>query len=85
MFVDKTGSRAASRVGSRQALQRTASGAQTEMDTTPLEKSEKGPRSWILDHVTEVVYLVTKIQTTTLIEEALKNLNEGNEQALEVS
>lgn len=49
------------------------------------EGGEDPRRSWTLDHVTEIVYLATQIQMTEQIEQALSDLEGGNNEALKVS
>ena len=41
-------------------------------------------RSWIFDHVAEIVHLVTQIQMTEQIEETLNDMDGGNKEALQV-
>ena len=40
--------------------------------------------SWTLDHVAEVVYLVTQIQLTKQTNEALEELDKGDKDAIQV-
>ena len=41
-------------------------------------------RSWILDHITEIVHLVTQIQMTKEIEQTLNDTDGGNKDAFQV-
>ena len=41
-------------------------------------------RSWIFDHVAEIVHLVTQIQMTEQIKETLNDMDGGNKEALQV-
>ena len=83
-FLEKPGSRSGSRGGSRQSPLRSASAVKADKERQAA-KDDGRPRSWILDHVTEVVYLVTQIQLTQQIKEALAAVDDGKEDALDVS
>ena len=63
-------------------MQRSASAVKTEKFT---QQQEGGPRSWVLDHVAEIVYLVSQIQLTQQVREALEELEAGKKDALKVS
>ena len=41
--------------------------------------------SWTLDHVAEVVYLVTQIQLTKQTNETLEELDKGDKDAIQVN
>ena len=48
------------------------------------KESQEGGRSWMLEHVTEVVYLATQIQITEQMEACMKSLADGNKDAIQV-
>ena len=42
------------------------------------------PRSWMLDHVAEIVHLSTQIQMTQQINDAINEFQQGHQEALQV-
>ncbi len=75
----RSGSRQGSRSASRSSLQPNAN------VPAPKESSQSGSgRSWMLEHVTEVVYLATQIQITEQMEACMKSVADGNKDAMQV-
>ncbi|KAK6172547.1 hypothetical protein SNE40_016179 [Patella caerulea] len=48
-----------------------------------IQGTQLAERSWTLDHVKEIVYLTTKIQLTDYMNSALKDLEQGQREALQ--
>ena len=45
----------------------------------------KEGKSWTLDHVTEIVHLATRVQTSRQLAQALESFDNGDKDALTVS
>ena len=76
----RTGSRQGSRAGSRTGLRPNQPGTGSEGS-----KAQQGSGgSWMLEHVTEVVYLATQIQITEQMENCMKSVADGNKDAIQV-
>lgn len=59
--------------------------ASSVADQLLTDENKNSQSSWTLDHVSEVVYLATQVQMTETIETALKEMESGNKDKLEVS
>ena len=53
-------------------------------ESVPPPSVSVGNQSWTLDHVCEIVYLVTQIQLTKQTSEAVGAMDEGNKEAMQV-
>ncbi|XP_064650622.1 uncharacterized protein LOC135502065 isoform X3 [Lineus longissimus] len=87
----REGSKPGSKPGSRQASrqerksqnsQKSKKSKESALEQAPA-REDRESKSWTLDHVTEIVYLVTQIQMTQQVEQALADVEGGNKEAIQ--
>eukprot|EP00057_Strongylocentrotus_purpuratus_P006394 XP_011660868.1 PREDICTED: dynein beta chain, flagellar outer arm [Strongylocentrotus purpuratus] len=78
----RSGSRAGSRTGQRTSTNKRPSTRESQQEG-PLEVIKDPPtKSWMLEHVTEVVYLAMQIQLGDQVEKGLKAVDGGEKESL---
>ncbi|XP_077863588.1 uncharacterized protein LOC144347791 [Saccoglossus kowalevskii] len=76
----KGSSRSGSRHGSRKSKR---GGSKTSIDDANEKPEIRGPKSWMLDHVAEAVYLSMQIDLTSQVEKSIRAVDDGNKDALQ--